>query len=294
MTTIRCSNCSFLNFATASVCKRCKAEFAIVPAEVGTNAPAQIENLAPAGYEASVQPAYQPAPFPAAPFEAAPQWPQPGFQSPFPPPPPNYFQSPIAPLPRASKYGATNAALWLLLVLAVALIFSFGVFRVSHSHDIATSFAWQQYTAQDGSYTVLMPSRPVESVQSEPTPIGDIQAHISEVDMGQTGAFMVAYADYPSSVTNLPSQSLLDAGAQGAVAKSGASLVSKKNITLNGYPGVELELLPPAGQGLDGGHARARIYWVAPRLYIMFTGVSKSVDETTMTKFLDSFQFNNR
>lgn len=309
MTTIRCGNCSFLNFATASACKRCKAEFQTVPAQVGTLLSAQVETTVPAQLdttvpaqtgnavpvvdEASCQPGYQASFSQATTFQATQQWQQPAFQSPF-PPPPNYFQPPVAPLPRASKHGPTNAALGLLFGLAVALIFSFGVFRKASNHTVAVNFAWQQYASPDGSYTVLMPNHPSESVQSQFIPAGEIRMHISEVDMGERGAFMVAYADYPGKPSNVSSQEILDAGAQGAVSKSNSFLLSKKNITLDGHPGIELELAPPTGQGLDGGIARARLYWVAPRLYIMFTGVQKPTDEAAMIKFLDSFQLSKR
>lgn len=221
-------------------------------------------------------------------YQTVPQWSQPFAQTSF--PPPDYFPSAVAPLPRASKYGATNTALWTLLGVAVAIAIGIGVFWKFGHH---ANYAWQEYKASDDSYTVLMPGRPVESVQSQATPAGVIQMHLSIVEMGRDGAYMVGYADYPSSFTKLSSQDLLDAGAQGAVARSGATLVSRKNITLDGYPGVELELLPPAGQGFNGGHARARIYWVAPRLYILFAGNSKADAEATNTKFLDSFKFSN-
>lgn len=289
MNNVRCVNCGFLNFASALTCKRCKAEFESAPALLG-NSPSIDDG-------ASSQVNYQAAPSQvvlsqAAPHQAAPEWSQPAFQPPF--QPPLYFPTPIAPLPRPSKYGATNAVLWTLLGVAIFIALSIGAIWKFGKAASSANYVWQEYKAPDESYTILMPNHPVETVQSQSTPAGEIQMHISGVEMGQNGAYMVAYADYPGNFTKLSSQELLDAGAQGAVTRSGATLVSKKNITLDGYPGVELELLPPAGEGLNGGHARARIYWAAPRLYIMFTGVSKSVDETTMTKFLDSFKLNKK
>jgi hypothetical protein len=281
MNSNRCGNCGFLNFASASVCKRCKVEFETAQAQAG--------NMPSGSYEIDRQANYE-----VAPFQTATQWPQPAYQPSFPPPPPMYFQTPIAPLPRASKNGAANAVLWTLLGVAVFIALGIGAVWKFGSHAVAANYAWQEYASPDGSFTILMPNHPMETVQSQSTPAGEIQMHISGVNMGQNGAYLIAYADYPGNFSKLPSQELLDAGAQGAVSRSGATLVSKKNITLDGYPGVELELLPPAGEGLDGGHARARIYWAAPRLYIMFTGVSKSESQTTMAKFLDSFKLSKR
>jgi hypothetical protein len=289
MNNVRCVNCGFLNFASAPSCKRCKAEFESAPAYLG-NSPAIDDG-------ASSQVNYQAAPSQvvlsqAGPHQVAPEWSQPAFQPPF--QPPIYFPTPIAPLPRASKNGATKAVLWTLLGVAVFIALGIGAIWKFGKAASSANYVWQEYKAPDESYTILMPSKPVESVQSQSTPAGEIQMHISLADMSRDGAYLVGYADYPDNFKSLSSQQLLDAGAQGAVTRSGATLASKKNITLDGYPGVELELLPPAGQAPPGARALARIYWVAPRLYIMFAGGSKSDTDATMTKFLDSFKLRRK
>jgi hypothetical protein len=276
MDSIRCGNCSFLNFASASVCKRCKAEFEIAPAAIGSSTFVD--------YTAAVlQVNYQPVP----------QWSQPPYQQAYQPPPP-YFSTPIAPLPRASKNGATNAMLWTLLGIAVVIALGIGILW-KFGKTAPVNYAWQEYTSQDVSYTIQMPARPVESVQNIPSPTGSLPMHVSLANMGPQEAYLTAYIDYPDNYKSVSSDTLLDGAAQGGLTNSHSTLVSKKRITLDGYPGVEVEMTIPAGEIQGGGRAFSRIYWVAPRVYILVGGGpdSKEVKQAA-TKFLDSFKLKKR
>jgi hypothetical protein len=273
MDNIRCGNCSFLNFTSALSCKRCKAEFEVAPAAVG--GPTFVD------YTAVGQANYQPMP----------QGNQPPYQQAYQPPPP-YFSAPIAPLPRASKNGATNAVLWTLLGITVVIAIAIG-FVWKFGKTAPANYAWQEYTSQDASYTIQMPARPVESVQGIPSPTGSLPMHVSLANMGPQEAYMTAYIDYPENFKNFSSDALLDGAAQGGVTNSHSTLVSKKRITLDGYPGVEMEMMMPASEG--GGRAVSRIYWVAPRIYITVGGGpdTKEVKQAA-TKFLDSFKLKKR
>ena len=119
--------------------------------------------------------------------------------------------------------------------------------------------------------------------------------HMVMAEMGSRGAYMVGYADYPGNTSKVQSDALLEMAANGAVSHSGATLVNKKSISLDGYPGLELELLPPEGQRLDGGRGYCRIYWIAPRIYMTFAGGPDSGEGSqATTKFLDSFKLQKR
>jgi hypothetical protein len=275
MDSIRCGNCSFLNFASASVCKRCKAEFEIAPAAFGSSTFAD--------YTAAVSQAnYQPMP----------QWNQPSYQQAYQPPP--YFSAPIAPLPRTSKNGATNAMLWTLLGIAFVIALGIGILW-KFGKTAPVNYAWQEYTPQDASYTVQMPARPVESVQEVPSPAASLQMHGSLANMSQQEAYLTAYIDYPDNFKNYSSDALLDGAAQGGLTNSHSTLVSKKRITLDGYPGVEIEMIMPAGEVPGGGRAISRIYWVAPRIYITVGGGPDTQEvRQAVVKFLASFKLKKR
>jgi hypothetical protein len=154
---------------------------------------------------------------------------------------------------------------------------------------------WQEYQPADSSYSVLLPVKPEESIERTQSPAGELQLHLSMANLGTEGACLVGYVDYPEAFRSVPADGLLDAGASGAVATSGSTLLSKKKITLDGHPGLELELKPPAGKIRGGGRAASRIYWVPPRLYMMFVGVPESpTNNDIVTKFLDSFKLRKR
>jgi hypothetical protein len=272
MNSLRCDNCSFLNFATANACKRCNTPF---DAPAGTE-----ENNFFGGYAATTwQPSYQ----------TASDYPQPAYA-------PQYFHTPVAPLPRASKNGGTNAVLFALLGVAVViaagigLLWKFGTKPASAKVNVG----WEEYNAQDESFTIQMPGKATESVQRQSTPAGEYKMHLAMVVHNQGGAFIAAYADYPSNFSNIPAQSLLDLAAQGALNRSNATLVSKKNISLDGYPGLELEMLPPKNIP-GGGRMVTRIYWVAPRIYILFGGAEKSSETDAMlARYFESFKLRRK
>ena len=271
MNSLRCSNCSFLNFATANTCKRCNTTLD-VPAEAE-------ENDFFGGYGAGWQPSYQ----------TASNYPQPAYA-------PQYFPTPVAPLPRVSKNSSTNTVLFALLGVAVVIAAGIGVLWKfgNNKSAAAANSGWQEYKAQDESFTIQMPGKPSETVQRQATPAGEYQMHMAMAIHQQSGAFIAGYADYPSNFTNVPPQQLLDMATQGALSNSGATLVSKKNISLNGYPGLELEMLPP-GNMPGGGRIVTRIYWAAPRIYILFAGGPKSSDtDAAMTRYFESFKIRKK
>ena len=265
----RCGNCGFLNFATASECKRCKAKFA-ESTEAGSEQPS-------GGYETSWQPGYQTG------FN----YPQPVYQAP-------YYPMPLAPLPRVSKNGATNAGLWILLGLAVVIALSIAVlWKFGRSSSV--TFSWQEYKPQDGSYTVMLPKKPIESSQTLSGLSGQVQMYMSATDMREQGAYLVGYVNYPESVSKLSTDTLLDMAAQGAMNESGATMVSQKSITLDGYKGLEIEMSIPPEKFPGNGRGICRIYWAAPRMYVLVVaGPESSEVYTTRAKFLDSFHLSRR
>lgn len=265
----RCMNCGFLNFADASACKRCKASF---------ESPAEIpENDFSGGYAPDWQPSYQ----------TATDYPQPFYA-------PQYFPTPVAALPRTSKHSGANAALLTMLGVAVAVAAAIGVLWKFGNHA-PSNVGWQEYKADDESYTVEMPTKPIESVQSQSTPMGSLDSHMLVGSMKADGIYVVAYTDFPSNNPDVPSRYILDSAAQGAVNNSGSKMLSKRDITLDGYPGLEVEMEVSESKVPGGGRGTCRLYWVAPRIYIMFVGgPESSATYKDRAKFLDSFKLRKK
>lgn len=271
MSNNKCAGCGLLNFASASVCKRCKATL---------NASSEFgEQRFFGGHENAWQEGYP----------TVTNCPQPAYQSP-------YFTTPVAPLPRTSKNGGANAVLFVLLGVAVSVAASIGVLWKFGGKPAVATLRWQEYKADDGSFTVEMPTKPVESVRNQPTVDGEIQIHALMGNMNEQGIYIVGYTDYPAAWPEYYStDEMLDLAAEDAVNRSGSTLVSQKSISLGSYPGMEVEMIVPPDKIPDGGRLVCRVYWDAPRMYVVIVGGPESSEVyETRTKFLDSFKLRKK
>lgn len=261
MNTHRCTNCGFLNFAAASACKRCRTVFDETPST---------ETNQSASYQSNWQGGY----------EMAAQWPQPAYQAP-------YYPSPVAALPIRSKNVGANTLLWVLLCGAIVVAAAVG-FLWKFNKPSSANYTWQEVQSQDNSFSISMPTKPVEATQNLKP---DLQLHTLTGDMKRDGFYGIAYADYPSDSSKVPANFILDNAAQGAANNSGAVISSKKSITLSGYPGLETDMEVPTSQVPGGGRVACRIFWVSPRIYIVCAGGPESASVySSRTKFLDSFK----
>ncbi|MDQ1422162.1 MAG: hypothetical protein QOJ52_4124 [Acidimicrobiaceae bacterium] len=261
----RCRTCGFLNFASSSACKRCKAAFDEAPLTEPVN---QSDH-----YSMAWQGSYQ----------MAAQWPQPMYQ-------PSYFPMPVAMLPAKPKYSGTNALLVMMLVGVVAIAGGIS-FLWKFNKAASDNYAWQEYQAPDNSFAVSMPTKPEETSRMQSTPRGTLQMHFLTGDMKQDGFYGIAYADYPADSAKVPASALLDVAANGAASNSGAQIESKKSISLSGYEGLEIDMSVPPATVPGGGRVACRILWVAPRIYIACVGGPESSSVyKRRAKFLDSFR----
>ncbi len=102
--------------------------------------------------------------------------------------------------------------------------------------------------------------------------------------------FICEYNDLPSTGADL--QSFLDDTRDGIIRGAGATKVGEEKITLDGYPGRELELAFRVNDEVEMT-ALTRIYVVGKRLYSLTYPRSKDLDARfaaeTAAKFFSSF-----
>jgi hypothetical protein len=209
-------------------------------------------------------------------------WPQPAYQ-------PSYFPTPVAALPARSKQGGANALLWILLCGALAVAAGIG-FLWKFNKPASDNFTWQEVQAPDNSFSVSMPTKPVETTEDMP---GNLQMHVLTANMKRDGFYGIAYSDYPGEESSkIPASFLLESSAQGAANNSGAQIVNKKSIVLSGHEGLEIDMEVSASKIPGGGKVACRLFWVAPRVYIVCVGGPESSPVyASRVKFLDSFRF---
>ena len=263
MNSIRCSNCSLLNFDTATACKRCGLPFNS-EAEAGSGAQ----------YYAPPAESYPPPAEGGSYF-----WDQPNYQ-------PNYMPPP--PAPPSSSGGKKVAGV--LVVLAVAAFVAFvAVPRFLKSKVDFDKLAWTEYKAPDGKFSITLPAAPKDTPMSKVTPVGTVSGHALESDVSKDGGCMLVYADYPIEKLNISEDKLYDLAAQGAMSQQKElEIGARKPISLDGYRGMELEMRPTNSS--ISATATVRIFWVPPRMYVVVAGGLDTPEFKAMqTRCLDSF-----
>ena len=274
MNSIRCSNCSLLNFETATACKRCGLPFNSEAEDVGG--------------------AQQYAPPPPPPYESYPPppaeghsyyWDQPNYQPNFVPPP----------QPRPSSSVGGKLAGVMVFLASAALVAFVAMPRLLKSGKVnLNNVTWSEYKASDGSFSVSLPATPKESQMSQPTGAGNTRVHVVTSEIDRTAGCMVMHADFP--VLNKISEDeiyeeTIKAWASPAAGKFGIG--SRKFITQDGHRGIEVEFKPPMLEKLEM-KGRMRMFWIAPRLYmVMSAGPETPEFDAVGNKCLDTFKFSN-
>ena len=142
MESLRCGNCSLLNFAKASACKRCG-----LPFNSEDQAVSDSDAVAPAE-------TYQPSPEGASYFWDQPSYPQ-GY----------------APLPAQPRSG-TSVLAKIMIGVAVACIVSFVAIPrlLKKSKTDFVNVTWNEFRSPDQKFTVSLPATHKTSELVVPTP----------------------------------------------------------------------------------------------------------------------------
>lgn len=266
MSTLRCVNCSFLNFATASACKRCGLSF---ESSAETDAVTQWNE----------QPYASPETYPQPNEGGSYFWDQPSYQ-------PTY-----APPPMVKSSGVSTLVKVFVAVALVALVafVAIPVLLKSTKTDF-TKLSWSEVRSPDGKFSVSLPSTAKISERVIPTPFGNAQARKFEAEISKEAGCMLLYADYPDEFRRVPEDNIYQAALQGASGRKEMAVVgAQKYITVDGYRGMEAELKPSdPSLKITGG---ARLFWVAPRLYVIGAGGPDTAEfKAVQTRCLESFR----
>ena len=145
---------------------------------------------------------------------------------------------------------------------------------------------WSKLDSPEGRFRALTPSKAELTVSETPGGV-TIQTFSSSNDMG---TFMISYADYPNAPTSpAHEQTVLDKVRDGVLKGAQAALVSETKLTLNGYPGREMQ----ARKIIDGAEVifNWRLLLVGTRLYQLAVGTTKADSESPeIKKFFLSFE----
>jgi hypothetical protein len=186
---------------------------------------------------------------------------------------------------------ADQASGWryMLMLLPLGLIF-LGVASLDGAMRSNLDPAeWQLVERPDLGFQVQMPGVPRLDQNTQPTPSGNVQVYkFSVMPKGKKELFMLIAIRFPESINQGigGSQGVLALGRQDLMTSSQGKLKSESQIELNGYPGLEMEVLPPKGAII-----KSRMYATDNQLYQASIHVPKiRLESDDVHKFFDSLQ----
>lgn len=266
MKSTRCSNCSLINFVTESVCKRCGTalEFA---------AEQEWDSRPHSSSESHGRPLEGESPY----------WDQPSYTG-------GYSAQ------KAPSNSMAPKLVKALVVLAVASLVAFvavpALLRLNKP-DLA-DLTWNEYQSPDGKFSVSLPIVPKENSMSQSTPLGPLQVHVLTADVSKDGGCVLLYADYPVERINMSEETLYNQAIEGAIRRQNKLVIgARRYVTLDGFRGLEVELKPADPKLMMS--ALARVFWVAPRLYLVMGGGPDTAEyKALQNRCLDSFRLLKR
>jgi hypothetical protein len=148
---------------------------------------------------------------------------------------------------------------------------------------------WKEVAPAQVGFQALMPGTPRQDHQTQQTPAGNIELDKFIVEpKGKNELFMVMSMRFPDAVGRALGgpQKLLELGRKDVLAASQGQLKSEKQITLNDWPGLEMEVLPATG-----GILKSRVYATNNQLYTVTVGVSQvRLSSEDVQTFFESFK----
>lgn len=265
MNSIRCDSCSLTNFATADVCKRCGS-----PLNSGTET--DIDSHQYRSGEIYSQPNEGESNF----------WDQPSYS----------YRPKYVPKPEPSGSVATKIVTLVIVLVVFYVITAVAVpFFLKKKTPDFTNLSWSDYRSPDGKFSISLPATPKESTRVVPSPFGNVQAHLLEAEVSKAGNSMLLYADYPAEKINVPDELLYEMALSGTARNQSLWMVGdRREVTLNGYKGIEADLKPVDSKAELSG--TIRIFWVSPRLYVMLAAGPETPEfKAVGARFLSSFKF---
>ena len=195
---------------------------------------------------------------------------------------------------------APNARLWrpaTTTVISSALLLKCIVFLVALTITSALGGKppeWREYVSQDGGFTVQMPSEPEVRIDQIDSKVGPVFMHSLYAKLEGNGSCTSIYFDYSEYELTMPVAAFLDHAVKMFLEKFDSTLISKKEISLDGYEGVEVESTPNGTSTRRPIRSTTRLYWVPDKKYVYVNhvvGIESGTLYTQRSRFLESFRF---
>lgn len=161
---------------------------------------------------------------------------------------------------------------------------------VAHYEEFLTH-RWQTYTSPDGSFSVELPDRP--SIQPTQVPVegrGTIAVDMITASPTDRTAYIFTYVEH-ENVDQKPADQVLSAALDGGLRKIQGTSLTRKQITVQGYPGLDAQATARSNSLAD-----FRIVLVDKRLVMIMALATSEQDREpkTIQRVFDSFKINQK
>lgn len=149
--------------------------------------------------------------------------------------------------------------------------------------NVIDSSGWVKFTSDAGRFTVLMPERPNDKVETTDSAHGPYTTHLFIV-RDPTSVYLIGWVDYDPSF-NFNRQAELEANRDNFVKGVGAKLINSRPTVIDGYSAIEFTA------ETDDRVFKSRVYMVGRRPYQIVIGSPKGQDDTAnVNRFFNSFK----
>jgi hypothetical protein len=158
------------------------------------------------------------------------------------------------------------------LLIVISCIGLVGAVLIPHLLLSKGKVAWQDFRPAYGTFSVKMPSKPVEhNPQSRKFGAYTLTNHPYESTVRGQGATLYVVVDFSPvlQTEGLSYDTLLDGELNYLINATNSTLVTKRPTTINGYPGLEFEVKPPANLALESPRVFGKLFMNSEHLYLM-------------------------
>lgn len=141
---------------------------------------------------------------------------------------------------------------------------------------------WEEFAPEGGGFSMLFPTKPVETITEK----SNYTMHSFATTAGRA-TYVVSYTDYKQ--IKLASAAFLNANRDRFNKGLQATLVSSREITVDGHTGIEFTSENPAA------NIRSQLFLIGKRMFQTASVVFRDVDQTReVNRFFNSFKFTTK
>ena len=175
---------------------------------------------------------------------------------------------------------------WIALVVFGAIVAHFVA-----NYDRYLPHRWQTYASPDGSFSIQLPAKP--SIGPTNIPLeggGATKANLISAAPNDHTVYMITCIEDPNVGQKSPDQTL-DAARDGGLRKIQGTPLSQKKITVQGYPGLDVQ-----ARARGNSLADFRMVVAGNRLFMIMAvaTVEEDREPKTIPRMLDSFKISQK